>query len=150
MAPTARRQLGDAGEREARRLLEAAGYAFVAANWHCAAGELDLVMQDGAELVFGWPGGGGDNGVEDREAARRGRVVRRGAPGMARGDLAGGFVRDHPRARWAGGAGGARAKRGGHRLIARQGLRRVRARLAPIRRLRSAEHSPADDHPGDS
>ena len=52
MTPTARRQLGDAGEREARRLLEAAGYAFVAANWHCAAGELDLVMQDGAELVF--------------------------------------------------------------------------------------------------
>jgi putative endonuclease len=26
--------------------------AFVAANWHCRAGELDLVMRDGEFLVF--------------------------------------------------------------------------------------------------
>ena len=52
MSPTARRGLGDAGERHARRYLEAKGYAFVAANWRCPAGELDLVMRDGDELVF--------------------------------------------------------------------------------------------------
>lgn len=33
-------------------MLEAAGYRFVAANWHCPVGELDLVMEDGRELVF--------------------------------------------------------------------------------------------------
>lgn len=44
--------LGMAGERHARLTLEAQGYNFVAANWHCAVGELDLVMLDGDELVF--------------------------------------------------------------------------------------------------
>ncbi len=52
MSPTARRGLGDAGERHARRYLEAKGYVFVTANWRCPAGELDLVMRDGDELVF--------------------------------------------------------------------------------------------------
>lgn len=32
--------------------MEARGYGFVAANWLCRAGELDLVMRDGSELVF--------------------------------------------------------------------------------------------------
>lgn len=44
--------MGKAGERHARLWLEARGYEFVAANWHCQAGELDLVMLDGSELVF--------------------------------------------------------------------------------------------------
>lgn len=51
MSPTPRRRLGDRGEERARRLLEAKGYRFVAANWSCAAGELDLVMRDGEEVV---------------------------------------------------------------------------------------------------
>ena len=44
--------LGRRGERVARLYLESRGYRFVAANWHCQAGELDLVMLDGDELVF--------------------------------------------------------------------------------------------------
>lgn len=52
MNPTPRRLLGDLGERHARRFLEAAGYEFLAANWRCAGGELDLVMRDGDEIVF--------------------------------------------------------------------------------------------------
>jgi putative endonuclease len=36
----------------ARAYLEEKGYAFVAANWRCRAGELDLVMRDGEDLVF--------------------------------------------------------------------------------------------------
>ena len=52
MARTARQGLGAAGERIARQRLEHLGYAFIAANWRCAAGELDLVMQDGPVVVF--------------------------------------------------------------------------------------------------
>ncbi|MEJ7761217.1 MAG: YraN family protein [Thermomicrobiales bacterium] len=44
--------LGRAGEGHARRFLESRGYVFVGANWHCPAGELDLVMTHGDELVF--------------------------------------------------------------------------------------------------
>ncbi|MER3438375.1 MAG: YraN family protein [Chloroflexota bacterium] len=44
--------MGQAGERHARRFLEANGLTFIAANWHCRAGELDLVMQDGSCVVF--------------------------------------------------------------------------------------------------
>ncbi len=47
-----RAAFGRAGERHTRLYLEARGYRFVAANWRCRAGELDLVMRDGAELVF--------------------------------------------------------------------------------------------------
>jgi putative endonuclease len=49
---TARQTLGDAGERHARRQLEEAGYTCLAEQWRCPAGELDLVMQRGDELVF--------------------------------------------------------------------------------------------------
>ena len=52
MSPTARRRLGDQGEARARRYLEGKGYAFLAANWRCPSGELDLVMHDGEEIVF--------------------------------------------------------------------------------------------------
>jgi putative endonuclease len=44
--------LGPRGEDYARRRLEQHGWKFIAANWHCRSGELDLVMQDGMELVF--------------------------------------------------------------------------------------------------
>jgi putative endonuclease len=44
--------LGAAGERHARTLLERRGYRFIASNWRCTAGEIDIVMADGPELVF--------------------------------------------------------------------------------------------------
>ena len=50
--PTPKRALGDRGELAARRLLESKGMRWVASNWHCEAGELDLVMLDGGELVI--------------------------------------------------------------------------------------------------
>ena len=46
------RRLGTAGEGYARRFLEVAGYAFVAAQWRGAGCEIDLIMWDGDELVF--------------------------------------------------------------------------------------------------
>ena len=52
MTITPKRRLGDAGEWPARRHLEAKGYPFVAANWRCRVGELDLVLRDRDELVF--------------------------------------------------------------------------------------------------
>lgn len=52
MTRTARQGLGDAGERAARRSLEAIGYQFLSANWRCPFGELDLVMLDKAEIAF--------------------------------------------------------------------------------------------------
>ena len=48
--PRARR--GKSGEAHARAWLEARGYRWVASNWHCHSGELDIVMTDGDELVF--------------------------------------------------------------------------------------------------
>lgn len=50
--PTPRRRLGSQGEAHARRYLEGRGYQLLSANWHCAAGELDLVMRDGDEIAF--------------------------------------------------------------------------------------------------
>jgi putative endonuclease len=50
--PPPRRRLGSQGEGHARRYLEARGYTYLAMNWHCVAGELDLVMRDGDEVAF--------------------------------------------------------------------------------------------------
>ena len=47
-----RQALGDAGEDTALRLLQAAGCRLLARQLRCPAGELDLVMRDGAQLVF--------------------------------------------------------------------------------------------------
>jgi putative endonuclease len=44
--------LGPTGERDARAYLESKGMRFIASNWRCLAGELDLVMLDRNELVF--------------------------------------------------------------------------------------------------
>lgn len=52
MAKTEKQRIGTLGEEMARRLLEAQGMHFLEANWHCAIGELDLVMLDRDELVF--------------------------------------------------------------------------------------------------
>jgi putative endonuclease len=49
---TARTRLGWSGEGHARRFLEARGLRYVEGNWRCPAGELDLVMRDGDEVVF--------------------------------------------------------------------------------------------------
>lgn len=49
---TGRRERGEAVEAAARRLLERAGLRTLAANARFRGGELDLVMRDGAEVVF--------------------------------------------------------------------------------------------------
>lgn len=49
---TRAQQLGDAAERFAERHLNRAGLRTVERNWHCRAGELDLIMRDGETLVF--------------------------------------------------------------------------------------------------
>lgn len=49
---TARSRLGASGERLAAGLLEERGYRVVARNWRCPYGELDVIAEDGPELVF--------------------------------------------------------------------------------------------------
>lgn len=51
-SPGPRATLGSAGEAIARGYLIERGLAWVESNWRCLAGEIDLVMTDGAELVF--------------------------------------------------------------------------------------------------
>lgn len=83
-------ELGRIGERHARLKLEARGYRIVTTNWHCQAGELDLVMLDGEELVF--------VEVKTRRGDRAGRADDAISPGKSRKLLAAGewFVADHP------------------------------------------------------
>ncbi len=90
MSSTGRRRLGDQGERHARRYLEAKGYAFVTANWRCPAGELDLVMRDGAEVVF--------VEVKTRRGEAAGRAEEAIGPGQGRRLLTAGewFVAERP------------------------------------------------------
>jgi putative endonuclease len=45
-------KLGPAGEQDARNYLESKGMHYLTSNWRCLAGEIDLVMLDGNELVF--------------------------------------------------------------------------------------------------
>ena len=45
-------RLGQWGEQQARRHLEVKGYAIVATNFRCRAGEIDIVARQGDELVF--------------------------------------------------------------------------------------------------
>jgi putative endonuclease len=52
MAIDDRQGLGRRGEEMAAQLLIAKGYEMVARNWRCAAGELDLVAQDGDCLAI--------------------------------------------------------------------------------------------------
>ena len=46
------RQLGVRGENEAVRFLAAHGFVILDRNWRCTQGELDIVAQDGVDLVF--------------------------------------------------------------------------------------------------
>jgi putative endonuclease len=50
--PDQRKKLGDFGEQVATAHLMRQGYALIARQWRCAAGEIDLLMRDGATLVF--------------------------------------------------------------------------------------------------
>lgn len=88
--PNRKDALGKIGERHARLTLEAKGYIFVMANWHCAAGELDLVMLDRDELVF--------VEVKTRRGERAGRASEAVSPAKARKTLAAAewFVSEHP------------------------------------------------------
>lgn len=47
-----RKKLGDAAEKQAREFLEAKGYRLLQANYRCALGEIDLIMQDKEDIVF--------------------------------------------------------------------------------------------------
>jgi len=59
---TAKQLAGDAAEERARTWLERQGLTTIERNFRCKGGEIDLVMQDGATLVF----------VEVRKRARGG------------------------------------------------------------------------------
>ena len=50
--PDLRKKLGDFGEQAALAYLLRQGYTLVARKWSCAVGELDLIMREGAALVF--------------------------------------------------------------------------------------------------
>jgi putative endonuclease len=49
---TRQSRLGSSGERVAAHLLETRAYRILARNWRCPFGEIDLIAEDGAELVF--------------------------------------------------------------------------------------------------
>ena len=48
----ARRQRGIAGEQVAAAWYVSQGYEVLARNWRCRAGELDLILRRGPEVVF--------------------------------------------------------------------------------------------------
>jgi putative endonuclease len=47
-----KKSTGDRGEAIACRFLRAKGYGIITTNWRCRDGEIDVVAQDGAALVF--------------------------------------------------------------------------------------------------
>ncbi|NOK60805.1 MAG: YraN family protein [Chloroflexi bacterium AL-W] len=47
-----RKRLGDFGEQVAKAHLIRKGMSFIAHQWRCSEGEIDLIMRDGAVLVF--------------------------------------------------------------------------------------------------
>jgi putative endonuclease len=74
---TTRTEFGLRGERYARARLERLGWSFVAANWHCRAGELDLIMRAEDALIFvevktrrGEWGGRAEESISTAKAAR--------------------------------------------------------------------------------
>lgn len=44
-------EVGRAGEERAATYLQEQGWRLIARNWRCAAGEIDLVAEDGNDLV---------------------------------------------------------------------------------------------------
>ncbi|MEU8655128.1 YraN family protein [Actinoplanes philippinensis] len=49
---TQRRAIGAYGERLAAQHLQETGLTLLHRNWRCADGEIDLILRDGADLVF--------------------------------------------------------------------------------------------------
>jgi putative endonuclease len=47
-----RKRLGDAGERLAAERLRQAGYRVRALNYRCRVGEIDIVAEEGGDIVF--------------------------------------------------------------------------------------------------
>jgi putative endonuclease len=47
-----RKAVGEYGERVAERYLTAAGLVVLDRNWRCSDGEVDLILQDGPDVVF--------------------------------------------------------------------------------------------------
>jgi putative endonuclease len=47
-----RKALGAAGERLAAARLQAAGYVIRAMNYRCAVGEVDIIAEEGGDIVF--------------------------------------------------------------------------------------------------
>ena len=74
------RTVGAIWEQAAQAELERAGLRLVARNWHCRYGELDLIMRDGAALVFVEVRYRNDaavaDGLESITPAKRRRLVR--------------------------------------------------------------------------
>lgn len=52
MSRDQRKGLGARGEQLAARHLESEGYTILDTNWRCAAGELDIIAQEGEILAF--------------------------------------------------------------------------------------------------
>jgi putative endonuclease len=50
--PDLRKNLGNFGEQAAAAYLIKRGYRLLARKWRCPTGEIDLLMHDGATLVF--------------------------------------------------------------------------------------------------
>ena len=49
---TSKQITGDQGEEIAKKHLQKQGLKFIRQNFHCKMGEIDLIMQDGEDLVF--------------------------------------------------------------------------------------------------
>ena len=47
-----RKEVGERGERLARKHLERLGYAIIETNYRCGEGEIDIIARDGEVLVF--------------------------------------------------------------------------------------------------
>lgn len=110
-------QIGAVAEDRAAEFLQAQGLRLLQRNFRCRLGEIDLIMQDGAELVFvevRWrssPGYG--SAVETIGPRKRQRVIRAAGlylqryPAAARGSCRFDVVAlDGPRLQWLRGAFG--------------------------------------------
>lgn len=78
----ARQSLGKLGERLATNALERRGYRIVERNFRCRAGEIDLVAEEGLDLVFvevktrrGTSWGLPEEAVNDRKARKLRQVA---------------------------------------------------------------------------
>jgi putative endonuclease len=74
-----RSERGRTGEDAALRVYEGRGFALVARNWRCRLGEIDLIAQEGAVVVFAEvrmrSGSGFGGAAESVTAAKRSRLI---------------------------------------------------------------------------